>query len=262
MTETKHACAGGAGFKSDGCDEGTHAPHAKRRKQKHPECIPEAEPCRAGGDAVCPPAVPPFPPAPAPSDVCIRGRPLPAAAAARLLRALRCVNWPEGRIVARKGVKVERYCTLGRSSVRSNAAFDPGGHVWEAVAECVDALCPSLPFTQVALAKNFRGSPHVDKRDVTWQLALAVGTGYTPGTARLCFLDHAGRVTRVDTLNRAVRCDGRFPHWVDHYAAVGGTAERYSVIVYCTAKPHATDPVCPVDHAWLAAGDATPLGDG
>lgn len=206
-------------------------------------------------------AAPASPPAPSPSDVCVRGRPLPEAPAARLLRALRGVRWPDGQRVARKGVQVERYCTLGRSSTRSNEAFDPGGLVWRAVAECVAALCPSLPYTQVALAKNFRGSPHVDARDVTWQLALAVGTGYAPNTARLCFVDAEGQVTRVDTLNRAVRCDGRFPHWVDEYGSDAGddTVERYSVIVYCTAKPHATAPLCPVDHAWLAAGAAAPL---
>ena len=48
---------------------------------------------------------------------------------------------------------------------------------------------------------------------------------------------------------RGVRCDGRFPHWVDDYCT---EAERYTVIVYSTDAREATAPVGAVDWQFLA----------
>ena len=48
---------------------------------------------------------------------------------------------------------------------------------------------------------------------------------------------------------RWVRCDGRFPHWVDDYCT---EAERYTVIVYSTDAREATAPVGAVDWQFLA----------
>ena len=80
------------------------------------------------------------------------------------------------------------------------------------------------------------------------QLALSLGTAEA-GTGRLCLLDEGHRVVRCDTRERWVRCDGRFPHWVDDYCT---EAERYTVIVYSTDAREATAPVGAVDWQFLA----------
>ena len=154
------------------------------------------------------PSVPARPPPPLPGDRCVRGRPLPNNLCTTLLRALREeLRWPAAR---RRGVDCDAYVTLGRSSRAAGARHDPSGVVWRAVSAAVEAVLPGWRYTQVALARGFRGSPHCDAGDVTWQLALSLGTAEA-GTGRLCLLDEGHRVVRCDTHQRCVRVLRRHP---------------------------------------------------
>ena len=84
----------------------------------------------------------------------------------------------------------------------------------------------SFPYTHVAMALNFEGSPHVDSEDKCYQYVLSVGN-FTGG-GELCVRDErAGELHVVDSRNKLARIDGRFLHFVRGYK---GT--RYSVVFF------------------------------
>ena len=86
---------------------------------------------------------------------------------------------------------------------------------------------PDFAYTGVALSRDFRGSPHVDTYDISYQWAISLGE-FEGG--ELCVESSPGEVSVVSTHNRAAKVDGRFPHWVAPWSG----ARRYSVIVYMT----------------------------
>ena len=85
---------------------------------------------------------------------------------------------------------------------------------------------PHFEYSAVALSRSFRGSPHVDTYDVSFQWALSLGD-FEGGA--LCVEAAADEVAVVDTKHKAAKVDGRYPHWVSPW-----TGERYSVIAYRT----------------------------
>eukprot|EP00966_Prymnesium_polylepis_P051891 1201779-Prymnesium_polylepis.1 len=85
---------------------------------------------------------------------------------------------------------------------------------------------PGFEYTGVAFANGFRGSPHVDTYDVSYQWATSLGE-FDGG--QLCVESGPAEVRVVDTHNRAAKVDGRYPHWVAPWAG-----ERYSVIAFRT----------------------------
>ena len=94
---------------------------------------------------------------------------------------------------------------------------------------------PSFEFTGVAISRGFRGSPHVDTYDISYQWATSLGE-FEGG--ELCVESAADEVSVVTTRRRAAKVDGRYPHWVAPWSG-----ERYSVIVYKTrGKPIALGP--------------------
>ncbi|CAE8616285.1 unnamed protein product, partial [Polarella glacialis] len=105
--------------------------------------------------------------------------------------------------------------------------------VWELAAALLQSVgsrkAAEYRFTAIAVSKNFRGSPHVDKNDVSVQYALSLGD-FEAGGGELCVEENAFVSRAFDTHNRLVCFDGRFPHWVSGYVG-----ERYSIIFYRSA---------------------------
>ena len=95
----------------------------------------------------------------------------------------------------------------------------------------------SFDFTGVTLSRGFRGSPHTDAQDISYQWAISLGD-FDGG--QLCVESGPGEVLLVNTHSHAAKIDGRFPHWVAPWQG-----ERYSVIVYKT-RGIATAQLCAV----------------
>ena len=96
------------------------------------------------------------------------GRPLPADLRARLEASLRSLRWPaRGH---RPSLDSERYLVL-QTKVSSDCYDDLRG----LCAEVRDFVEPGFYYSALAVTKNFRGSPHIDERDRSYQYALSVG---------------------------------------------------------------------------------------
>ena len=192
-----------------------------------------------------------------------------------LLSALReFKGWPKNK-KKRKGVCSANYAVLKRSEIEKFVKQEltqvpypvkweftakPGSKQWvkeKDMASKVDiwtlaamTLVTAVPeigldgFDALASTQNFRGSPHVDKHDVSHQYAIALGD-FDGG--ELCVEDnescagesasHAGgSVVSVDVNNKIARIDGRHVHWVKGY-----TGERFSVVFFRTKQENATD---------------------
>jgi len=101
--------------------------------------------------------------------------------------------------------------------------------VWElaeALLRSASAKAEDFQFSAIAVSRNFRGSPHVDKNDKSVQYALSLGD-FAAGGGELCVEESAFVVRAFETRGRLVCIDGRFPHWVSGYVG-----ERYSIIFY------------------------------
>lgn len=94
--------------------------------------------------------------------------------------------------------------------------------------KAASAKAAAFEVTAMAVTKNFRGSPHIDQNDFSVQYALAVGDFASGG--ELCVEENPFLVRGLNTHNRLVCIDGRYPHWVSGY-----TGERYSIIFYRTS---------------------------
>eukprot|EP00930_Biecheleria_cincta_P049070 TRINITY_DN34320_c0_g1_i1.p1 TRINITY_DN34320_c0_g1~~TRINITY_DN34320_c0_g1_i1.p1 ORF type:complete len:637 (+),score=79.24 TRINITY_DN34320_c0_g1_i1:112-2022(+) len=149
-----------------------------------------------------------------------------------LLEAVRMIDWKEN---VRPQVNAGGYIVLKRPYELS---APPRWHerdqravrrrVWalaEALLRTVSSKAASFEFTAIAVSKNFQGSPHVDKNDMSVQYALSLGSFEDGG--ELCVEETPFLVRAFDTHNRFVCVDGRFPHWVSGYVGEG-----YSVIFY------------------------------
>jgi len=99
--------------------------------------------------------------------------------------------------------------------------------LWAAVEALVAEVDADFAFSGVALSYGFRGSPHVDTYDISYQWAVSLGA-FEGG--QLCIESAPDEVSVVNTHGRAAKVDGRFPHWVAPWRG----AERYSVIIFKT----------------------------
>ena len=140
---------------------------------------------------------------------------------------------------------------------------------------------PAFEYDRLAVTKNFTGSPHVDKDDVTFQYALSLGDFAESGGGELVVESESGDERWVvETRNRVARVDGRFAHWVRGYDTTPrvsvsgdgvrgdapGTNPRYSVIFYANKPSAATARLHPPADARFAprgrAGTGTGTGRG
>lgn len=172
---------------------------------------------------------------------------VPQVAAAELLSALSIMDWKEN---VRPGVDASGYVVLKRPYELSTAPrwrdSDPRAvrrRVWElseALLQSVSAKAAAFAFTAIAVSRNFRGSPHIDKNDRSVQYAMSLGD-FSEGGGELCVEESPFVVRAFNTRGRLVCIDGRFPHWVSGYVG-----ERYSVIFYRSAGDE--DPVSHAVH--------------
>ena len=172
----------------------------------------------------------------------IRGVPVPAGSTGELLNYLRsCTLWPPtGK--QRRGVSAGNYLTVRKQH--------PSEHdlVWNLCRDLIQTVIPDTIYNALAITKSFRGSPHVDSHDKTFQHVIALGD-FTGGM--LCAeADEDGVETlAIDVYNSFGRIDGRYVHWVS-----GWTGERYSIVYYSTAKQDWTEPVPQKYHTkWMAS---------
>ena len=101
-------------------------------------------------------------------------------------------------------------------------------------------------FSALAVTKNFRGSPHIDKQNTGPFYGLALGN-FDDGTGGVCVEADAFTVAHVNTKGRLAKVDGRYPHWVAPYTyhnlPEGGDNDlleqyRYSLIFYSTKQSY------------------------
>ena len=164
----------------------------------------------------------------------------------------------------RKGVRSRRYLVLKRKAVddaekfRRRSVVDvpdrcrsemvgTGNKVRERArvwSLCEEALRTFFlegrhpEYDSLAITSDFRGSPHVDKKDTSHQYVLALGD-FEGG--ELCVEAGEGgeKTLAVDVKNRLGRLDGRVPHWVN-----GWTGERFSLVFFRTGgTPTPMEPV-------------------
>ena len=231
----------------------------------------------------------------------VLGAPLPrddASLARRdaLLATLRAFqHWPEPSD-ARRGVTAGKYMTLKRRDVEARrrettanpnattAEEDPRrrredarADLWRLAEATLASVDPDAGFDAIAVTEGFRGSPHVDAKDVSHQHVLALGD-FRGG--ELCVEASSGRgrvettredeqtddsdgtesgarTIRVDVRERVARVDGRQPHWVS-----GWEGERFSLVFFSTRDASRRE-IAPtsVHEAWMrdkrvAAGEA------
>ena len=207
--------------------------------------------------------VPPRKVLPLPSPVCVRvrGVPIPPRLLDDLRAALETTRWPPAS--HRRGVDAQKYLVLSSASVGAPGR-DPYGSVKRAAFAVLRWADPGFAFDRLAVTKNFIGSPHVDKDDVTFQYALSLGDFGAPGGELVVESEDGETRWAVDTRNRVARVDGRFAHWVRGYDSARGA--RYSVVFYANKPSAATARLRPpVDVGFVPAGtrrDGNGDGDG
>jgi hypothetical protein len=120
---------------------------------------------------------------------------------------------------------------------------------------------PRFQYDRLAVTKNFTGSPHVDKDDVTFQYAVSLGDFGDLGGELVVESEDGAFRWEVDTRDRVARVDGRFVHWVRGYDS-GKNGARYSVIFYANKPSAATERMrLPVDESFVPAGTMNANGD-
>ena len=153
-----------------------------------------------------------------------RGAPLQAAVLDPLLAELRSTVWPQKR---GRNVDAQHYLVLGVPAAGVAPKLLPRySALWQRACEALWSLVPSFEPTSIAIAHNFRGSPHVDVADRTPQYLLSCGDFAAGG--ELCVEASPTELICVDTHDRLACVDGRFTHWVTSYDG----AERFSVVFY------------------------------
>ena len=168
-------------------------------------------------------------------EVRCEGQPIPEALRAALRAALEGARWPthsdRPKVASASYLVLERppsgAPTESAGARRGRAKRERHGALWDAVAAWMAHADPEFEYTGVALSRNFRGSPHVDTYDISYQWAISLGE-FEGG--ELCVESGADEVSVVTTRNRAAKVDGRYPHWVAPWVG----AQRFSAIVYKT----------------------------
>lgn len=143
----------------------------------------------------------------------------------------------------RKGVQSKNYLTLRQKHAP----------VWDTLwRACYDLLAsvygvtstnghPIPAYNALAVTKNFRGSPHVDQHDKTFQHVIALGD-FEGGC--LCTEYDAETELQIQVRNRLGRMDGRAVHWVSGWTG----RERYSIVYYSTDAKDYTEPLPIQEH--------------
>ena len=94
--------------------------------------------------------------------------------------------------------------------------------LWGCLKGVVRREDPSFEFSSVQVNRNFRGHPHRDRHDVTYQYALSFGS-FEGGGRLLAETGDPTQIVAFDTRGRLTRPDGRRVHWVEPYSG-----ERFS----------------------------------
>ena len=168
-------------------------------------------------------------------EVRCEGAPIPDEICTSLRAALEGARWPtqsdRPKVASASYLVLERppsgAPTESAGARRGRAKRERHGALWDAVAAWMAHVDPGFEYTGVALSRDFRGSPHVDTYDISYQWAISLGD-FQGG--ELCVESGADEVSVVTTRNRAAKVDGRYPHWVAPWVG----AQRYSAIVYKT----------------------------
>ena len=127
--------------------------------------------------------------------------------------------------------------------------------LWDLAKNTLATIDPEFAesFSALAVTKNFRGSPHIDKQNTGPFYGLALGN-FDDGTGGVCVEVDAFTVAHVNTKYRLAKVDGRYPHWVAPYTYTNldGNEEtkdsssdlleqeryRYSLIYYSTTHSY------------------------
>lgn len=158
----------------------------------------------------------------------VAGVPISPRFAEPLLAYLRTTDlWPP-KSKQRRGVNSSNYLTIRRNHPKIM------NDLWDLCQSLIRSVFPAVRYTALAITRNFRGSPHIDKHDTTYQHVVALGD-FSGG--KLC-ADDNDKTISVDVHNKLGRIDGRHVHWVSAFRG-----ERYSVVYYSTDEDHCTDPV-------------------
>ena len=138
--------------------------------------------------------------------------------------------WPP-RDKQRKGVNSGNYLTVRKKHP------DDMREIWDLCQKLLQhSIDDSIRYSALAITRNFRGSPHVDLHDTTYQHVIALGDFEHGG--RLC-VDYGAQTISINIKNRLARIDGRNVHWVGRC----NTGERFSIVYYSTDKVDHTDTV-------------------
>ena len=231
-------------------------------------------------------------PLPSPTYTRVRGAPIPPRLLENLRFALENTRWPAAS--HRRGVEAQKYLLVSstpramREAERAlkktekdpkTAASDPDpyGALKRAAHRVLVWADPAFEYDRLAVTKNFTGSPHVDKDDVTFQYALSLGDFAQSGGGELVVESESGDERWVvETRNRVARVDGRFAHWVRGYDTTPrvsvsgdgirgdepGTNPRYSVIFYANKPSAATARLHPPADAGFVPAGTRGDGDG
>lgn len=164
----------------------------------------------------------------------VQGAPVPAGLLAPLLAELEAVKWPANS--HRYKVTAEQYLVLKRDEEHCPEYAG----LKRAAAAVLQSTDPAFPWDNLAVTKNFVGSPHIDWRDVSHQYALSLGAFGAGGELCVDAGDEGagGGVMVVDTRGKVASVDGRFVHWVRGYGLEEG--DRYSLIYYVCREQNAT----------------------
>lgn len=178
------------------------------------------------------------------SRQCIKcfGAPVPVGSTDELLKYLRSSTlWPPID-KQRKGVSAENYLTVRKQH--------PPEHdeIWSLCEKLINKVVPDAVYNALAITKMFRGSPHVDNHDKTFQHVIALGD-FDGGCLCTEANDDGTETFCIDVKDRFGRIDGRNVHWVSAWSG-----ERYSIVYYSTLDDHFTKPVPQIVHnEWMAS---------
>jgi len=85
--------------------------------------------------------------------------------------------------------------------------------LWDLAKQAIQSVDKEFAtvYTAVAFTHNFIGSPHIDTQNIGPFYGMSFGN-FVGG--ELCVEAGPLEVCRINTKNRAVKVDGRYPHWV------------------------------------------------
>ena len=120
--------------------------------------------------------------------------------------------------------------------------------LWDLAKQALSTVDPEYAqsFSALAVTKNFKGSPHIDKQNTGPFYGLSMGN-FDDGTGGICVEADAFTVAHVNTKYRLAKVDGRYPHWVAPYTFHNLDNDdekqregryRYSLIFYSTTKSY------------------------